>query len=705
MSSPLISVIVPIYNMESLLPRCLDSLAAQTLRDLEIICVDDGSTDGSGGIVRKYASGDSRFRLITQENSGRAEARNAGIRAAAAPYLGFADPDDYVEPDMYERLYRLAEETGADMVQCSYSPFLPAESEESRGMAEEKLLHIENTACDGVFTEKGEIFRLFLEDRITGVVWSKLFRRLLPGCSAPLEVRLPSSFTSGEDTLYVSRAIARCRSVALTSEKLYHYGLGGPQSVSSRNRKAETRPASYYAVFEMLTREKLREGVLGSNRTAYMNYIVPLLIGSSALAKNHGHLKSSRLAADTLIFNFPLNHPRLWRQMEHSLSGARYSIILFMWPPLHLSPANGRLMEKPPEGGGPMESAEDMLCRLFAFLRKQTRRLILLSSPPSDYGSARHPYAEEPGVLEAWNALLRTLAGKLNLPFIDFCGDMLQYRPLPGSGEEDFPEAYRNLGKQILHRLPFGQTWVRRRSGKIHRLLEKRRKRRKERMLARWRTLAAPPHYREETDWITAIHSEKGQARILLIGDSVMRHLWRPLASELQEDIDLFSSTLIPGDPDYLPTLAGYFPSAGYEAVIVSFGSHVTNKVSAISVDDFRKNYMAFVSQLSKRCRFLILATSTSIMDGPDGTLNEEKEKTLAAFNAIVREAASSLPGAVLSDHHGFMQGRRYIDPFHFSPPDRAYQAGKTAGLLLPLLSARQEPPKEQECPKTRPEP
>lgn len=752
MPSPLISVIVPIYNMESLLPRCLDSLAAQTLRDLEIICVDDGSTDGSGGIVRKYASGDSRFRLITQENSGRAEARNAGIRAAAAPYLGFADPDDYVEPDMYERLYRLAEESGADMVQCSYSPFLPAESGESRGMAEEKLLHIENTACDGVFTEKGEIFRLFLEDRITGVVWSKLFRRLLPGCSAPLEVRLPSSFTSGEDTLYVSRAIARCRSVALTSEKLYHYGLGGPQSVSSRNRKAETRPASYYAVFEMLTREKLREGVLGSNRTAYMNYIVPLLfpdnempagrlrhwaelwreaditsehvcgmpreqrayleaalagndrmlvIGSSALAKNHGHLKSSRLAADTLIFNFPLNHPRLWRQMEHSLSGARYSIILFMWPPLHLSPANGRLMEKPPEGGGPMESAEDMLCRLFAFLRKQTRRLILLSSPPSDYGSARHPYAEEPGVLEAWNALLRTLAGKLNLPFIDFCGDMLQYRPLPGSGEEDFPEAYRNLGKQILHRLPFGQTWVRRRSGKIHRLLEKRRKRRKERMLARWRTLAAPPHYREETDW----NSEKGQARILLIGGSVMRHLWRPLASELQEDIDLFSSTLIPGDPDYLPTLAGYFPSAGYEAVIVSFGSHVTNKVSAISVDDFRKNYMAFVSQLSKRCRFLILATSTSIMDGPDGTLNEEKEKIITAFNAIVREAASSLPGAVLSDHHDFMQGAQYIDPFHFSPPDRAYQAGKTAGLLLPLLSARQEPPKEQECPKSRPEP
>ncbi len=430
-----------------------------------------------------------------------------------------------------------------------------------------------------------------------------------------------------------------------------------------------------------------------------------LVIGNSALAKNHVHLKSSRLVADTLIFNFPLNHPCLWRQMEHSVSGARYSVILFMWPPLHLSLANGRLMGKPLREGGPMESAEDMLCRLFAFLRKRTRRLILLSSPPSDYGSARHPYAEEPGVLEAWNALLRTLAGRQNLPFIDFCGGMLQCRPLPGSGEEDFPEAYRNLGKQVLRRLPFGRTWVRRRSGKIYRLLEKRRKRKKERMLARWRALAAPTHYREETDWITAIHPEKGQARILLIGGSVMRHLWRPLSSELQEDIDLFSSTLIPGDPDYLPALAGYFPSAGYEVIIFSFGSHVTNKVSAISVDDFRKNYMAFVSQLSKRCRFLILATSTSIMDGPDGTLNEEKEKTLASFNAIVRETASALPGAVLSDHHDFMQGARYIDPFHFSPPDRAYQAGKTAELLLPLLAARQEPPTEQERPKNHPEP
>ncbi len=429
-----------------------------------------------------------------------------------------------------------------------------------------------------------------------------------------------------------------------------------------------------------------------------------LVIGSSALAKNHGHLKSSRLVADTLIFNFPLNHPRLRRQMEHSLSGSRYTVILFMWPPLHFSLVNGKLMGIPPKEDEPMENAESILRRFLNFLRKQTPRLILISSPPSAYGSTRHPYAEEPGVLEAWNALLQALATDLGLPFIDFCSYMLQRIPCTGSKEEDgFQQIYWNLGKQILHYLPFGRTWIKRRSGKIHRLLEQRRKHRKEHMLARWRELTAPPHYREETDWITAIQPEKGSARLLLIGGSVMRHLWRPLTEELQKDIDLFSSTLIPGDPDYLPTLEQYFPSICYDVIIFSCGSHITNKVAAIPLDNFRKDYMGFISHLKKRCRFLILATSTSIMDDRGGSLNEEKEKTITAFNAVAREAASSMPGVLLSDHYSFMKGRSYIDSFHFSPSDRAYQAAKTAGLLLPLLAARQEPPTEQKRPENHP--
>ena len=648
---PQVSVIVPVYNQEQYLEECISSIRRQTLAEWECIIVNDGSSDSSGEIARRFSEEDSRIRCFEQENRGVSSARNLGMRHASGRYLCFVDGDDFIDAAFLKHLLDASDRGASDL-----------------------------TVAGKLFCDR------FPPDKIPALPTCGIFLRR----EFPLKNNLefPEGIHPCEDGLFSHFVLALTEKISFCPEAVYHYR----QHEQGNHHQIRKRTAD---ILPMIPR--------------WLSLIEEFYEQRHLWKRKAGHLVRfiEHEPFELRLLGMPFSPPEqeILYSIIRDFLNAHCTAAECRRASLHLSPANGRLMEKPPEGGGPMESAEDMLCRLFAFLRKQTRRLILLSSPPSDYGSARHPYAEEPGVLEAWNALLRTLAGKLNLPFIDFCGDMLQYRPLPDSGEEDFPEAYRNLGKQVLHRLPFGQTWVRRRSGKIHRLLEKRRKRRKERMLARWRTLAAPPHYREETDWITAIHSEKGQARILLIGDSVMRHLWRPLASELQEDIDLFSSTLIPGDPDYLPTLAGYFPSAGYEAVIVSFGSHVTNKVSAISVDDFRKNYMAFVSQLSKRCRFLILATSTSIMDGPDGTLNEEKEKIITAFNSIVREAASSLPGAVLSDHHDFMQGRRYIDPFHFSPPDRAYQAGKTAGLLLPLLSARQEPPKEQECPNSLPEP
>lgn len=103
---PLISVIVPVYNIMEYLPRCVHSIMAQTYRNLEIILVDDGSTDGTGELCDSLAMEDSRIRVFHKENGGSSSARNLGISRAGGEYLGFVDSDDYIDSDMYERLYR-----------------------------------------------------------------------------------------------------------------------------------------------------------------------------------------------------------------------------------------------------------------------------------------------------------------------------------------------------------------------------------------------------------------------------------------------------------------------------------------------------------------------------------------------------------------------------------------------------------------------
>lgn len=116
-----VSVIVPVYNTEKYLNKCLDSLVAQTLDDLEVIVVDDGSTDASTSIIKEYATKyPNRVRAYYKKNGGQATARNLGIEMAQGKYMGFVDSDDYIDIKMYEILYELAEKTYADMAVCNY---------------------------------------------------------------------------------------------------------------------------------------------------------------------------------------------------------------------------------------------------------------------------------------------------------------------------------------------------------------------------------------------------------------------------------------------------------------------------------------------------------------------------------------------------------------------------------------------------------
>ena len=115
--TPLISIIVPIYNIPDCLAKCVHSITAQTWRQMEILLVDDGSTDSTGALCDTLAEEDSRIRVFHKENGGSSSARNLGIREARGEYLGFVDSDDYIEPDMYEKLVKAALEYDAPIVQ------------------------------------------------------------------------------------------------------------------------------------------------------------------------------------------------------------------------------------------------------------------------------------------------------------------------------------------------------------------------------------------------------------------------------------------------------------------------------------------------------------------------------------------------------------------------------------------------------------
>ena len=118
-----VSVIVPIYNVEKYLEKCIKSIRKQSLKNIEIICVDDGSTDSCPKMLEEYAKGDPRIRVITQPNGGYGKAMNVGLAAAKGEYIGIVEPDDYILPNMFKTLYDAAKRHDCEIVKSDFYRF------------------------------------------------------------------------------------------------------------------------------------------------------------------------------------------------------------------------------------------------------------------------------------------------------------------------------------------------------------------------------------------------------------------------------------------------------------------------------------------------------------------------------------------------------------------------------------------------------
>ena len=204
-----LSVIVPVYKAEKTLRKCVDSLLAQTLGDLEIILVNDGSPDGCQAILDDYAA---RFpdtvRTKTVENGGQGRARNFGIDMARGEWLGFVDSDDWVLPEMYEKLIAAAEREGADLAVCDVLEcYEDGGTRLLRAWREGSVLAAAGSSCD------------------------KVFRRSLIG-----ELRFPEGLWY-EDFAFSALALSRTERLARVPETLYCYRIGHPSTMHNQNAR------------------------------------------------------------------------------------------------------------------------------------------------------------------------------------------------------------------------------------------------------------------------------------------------------------------------------------------------------------------------------------------------------------------------------------------------------------------------------------
>lgn len=207
MNNKLISVIVPVYNVRPYLKRCIDSIIAQTYSNLEILLVDDGSTDGSGELCDAYARQDARVQVIHKKNAGQAAARNDAIDIARGSYLGFVDSDDFIDCRMFEILYQDLTEHDAQISIVTFQEF----TEEKEVTVSRNLMSIECQAGEKILQ------KLLLEEKIGDFSWNKLYRRELFK-----EIRYPVGRMM-EDQGIMYKLVDQCTKVTYRPIRLYFY--------------------------------------------------------------------------------------------------------------------------------------------------------------------------------------------------------------------------------------------------------------------------------------------------------------------------------------------------------------------------------------------------------------------------------------------------------------------------------------------------
>lgn len=260
-----VSVIIPVYNAEKYLRQCLDSVLSQSLKEIEIICVDDGSADKSRDILREYATADERLKIMTQENRGPGAARNSGMEAAAGRYIMFLDADDWFEPDMLSDLYETAERNSADITVCKAERF-----DNRTGTTLDSAWMLKEEYLPGEAFSPEEIAEHLFQFTY-GQVWDKLFYREF---LMEKELRFPEMWAA-EDTAFVYKCLLLAERICVLPEVKVHYRVNVNGSVSNSFVK---HPDAPFKAFELVYVFLKDSGLYERFERSFLNWAMEYLV-------------------------------------------------------------------------------------------------------------------------------------------------------------------------------------------------------------------------------------------------------------------------------------------------------------------------------------------------------------------------------------------------------------------------------------------
>ena len=245
----LISIIIPVYNVDKYLNTCLKSIENQSISNFEVILVDDGSTDTSGKICDDWVMTDTRIKVIHQLNSGVSNARNNGIEASKGDYIIFLDPDDYIERDMLDKMSEYMEKENVDIVCCGYTN-------------EYKDVIHKFKPREGKICNEDILLMLFNSNFFTAI-WNKMFRReIIVGDDI---VKFPEGIYIGEDFLWLAKVLKKCESLYCLNYIFYHW-IRRKESATGISRKVRI---DYKAMTEIVAMEEVVKICKTSSKQAY----------------------------------------------------------------------------------------------------------------------------------------------------------------------------------------------------------------------------------------------------------------------------------------------------------------------------------------------------------------------------------------------------------------------------------------------------